>query len=110
MTILAADGMVHSPELVSVIARSHRVRPSAGPMLNSATKQSSSYFVALDCFAPNDDFQQLPGRVRPQNHSITRRARHRNESCFGVPQRIDRAGLDRIRLEMATGKTGTEFP
>jgi hypothetical protein len=32
-----------------VIARSQRVRPSAGPMINSATKHSSSEI--LDCFA-----------------------------------------------------------
>jgi hypothetical protein len=35
----------------AVIARSQRVRPLAGPMINSATKQSSLCSVALDCFA-----------------------------------------------------------
>src|SRR3954471_20912365 len=35
--------------LLFVIARSQRVRPLAGPMINSATKQSST--AALDCFA-----------------------------------------------------------
>src|SRR6184192_1878911 len=38
------------PSLYSVIARSQRVPPSAGPMINSATKRSS-FFVALNCFA-----------------------------------------------------------
>src|SRR5512142_880383 len=34
-----------------VIARSQRVRPEAGPTTGSATKQSSSFLAALDCFA-----------------------------------------------------------
>jgi hypothetical protein len=34
----------------AVIARSQRVRPSAGPMINSATKQST-LFRGMDCFA-----------------------------------------------------------
>jgi hypothetical protein len=35
-----------------VIARSQRVRPSAGPMINSATKQSIlSFCSGMDCFA-----------------------------------------------------------
>jgi hypothetical protein len=40
----------------NVIARSQRVRPLAGPMINSATKQSSHAFVAsgLLRFARND--------------------------------------------------------
>jgi hypothetical protein len=35
----------------TVIARSQRVRPLAGPMINSATKQSSLLLLLLDCFA-----------------------------------------------------------
>jgi hypothetical protein len=41
-----------------VIARSQRVRPLAGPMINSAMKQSSSCLGLLDCFvasAPGND-------------------------------------------------------
>src|SRR6267154_3582799 len=34
-----------------VIARSQRVPPSAGPMINSATKAIQTCVVALDCFA-----------------------------------------------------------
>ena len=38
--------------LTNVIARSQRVPPSAGPMINSATKQSILGFSgAMDCFA-----------------------------------------------------------
>src|SRR3954453_9576237 len=36
---------------VFFIARSQRVRPLAGPMINSATKQSSPPCRRLDCFA-----------------------------------------------------------
>src|SRR5439155_26878341 len=68
------------PSLYSLIARSQRVPPSAGPMINSATKRSS-FFVALDCFAEpvigrafarpvgadplarNDDFKPLAGSL-----------------------------------------------
>jgi len=54
---------VHA-EVFSVIARSHRVPPLAGPMLNSATKQSS--LVALDCFASLA--MTLAGQQNPRNN------------------------------------------
>ena len=47
---------------ISVIARSQRVRPLAGP-INSAPKQSSLFLRSLDCFASGMHFGFTSGRL-----------------------------------------------
>jgi hypothetical protein len=58
----ASRGEIVNPRF-NVIARSQRVRPSAGPMINSATKQSILPLRGkMDCFvarAPRNDVERL---------------------------------------------------
>jgi hypothetical protein len=60
----------------NVIARSQRVRPSAGPMINSATKQSiRSLRGEMDCFAE-------PRRAAPPDDRLQRTIQYSETSMM----------------------------